>query len=61
MKVKKRDGNFQEVSFDKVICRITLLCNKEIYGKKLELDPSIIAQKVCSQIYDGVKTSELDE
>ena len=27
---------------------------------KLSIDPSIIAQKVCSEIYDGVKTSELD-
>ena len=61
MKVKKRNDNLEEVSFDKVIRRITLLCNKEIYGKKLILDPSIIAQKVCSEIYDGVKTSELDK
>ena len=61
MKVQKRDGNFEDVSFDKVIRRITLLCNNEIYGNKLELDASVIAQKVCSEIFDGVKTSELDE
>ena len=43
MKVQKRNGELEEVSFDKVIRRITLLCNKEIYGKKLFLDPTIIA------------------
>ena len=61
MKVQKRDGNYEDVSFDKVIRRITLLSTKEIYGKNLDIDATVIAQKVCSQIYDGVKTSELDE
>ena len=28
---------------------------------KLNIDPTIIAQKVCSEIYDNVKTSQLDE
>ena len=59
--VQKRDGNYEDVSFDKVIRRITLLSTKEIYGKNLDIDATVIAQKVCSQIYDGVKTSELDE
>jgi len=61
MKVQKRNGVYEDVSFDKVIRRITLLCIKGVYGKKLNLDSSIIAQKVCSEIYDGVRTTELDE
>ena len=55
MQVLKRNGYQQEVSFDKVKNRIKYLCNG------LNIDPIIIAQKVCSRIYNGVKTSELDE
>jgi ribonucleotide reductase alpha subunit len=56
MNVRKRDGSIETVSFDKVLRRITLL-SKDL--------PSInaheIAQKICSRIYDGVSTHELDE
>jgi len=56
MRVTKRNGKFEDVSFDKVLRRIKLL------SKDLEkVDPSIVAQKVCSRIYDKVTTSELDE
>ncbi len=60
MKVQKRNNNFEEVSFDKILNRIKLLCNSEEFSKKLDIDPTIIAQKVCSELYDGVSTSELD-
>jgi ribonucleoside-diphosphate reductase subunit M1 len=59
MKVQKRNGNMEDVSFDKILKRITCLCN-EPHLKKLNIDPTIIAQKVCSEIYDGVTTEELD-
>ena len=56
MKVVKRNGNTQEISFDKVKHRIMSVC------KDLKtIDPIIIAQQVISRIYDNVKTSELDE
>jgi ribonucleoside-diphosphate reductase alpha subunit len=55
MQVTKRNGQKQEVSFDKVKYRLQCLCNG------LNIDPIIIAQKVCSRIYDGVSTMELDE
>jgi ribonucleoside-diphosphate reductase alpha chain len=55
MKVEKRNGTFEEVSFDKVLTRIRLA------AQGLEVDPTPIAQKTLSRIYDGVKTSELDE
>tara|TARA_B100000401_G_scaffold378779_1_gene279860 strand:- start:2414 stop:5137 length:2724 start_codon:yes stop_codon:yes gene_type:complete len=59
MRVKKRDGTFQEVSFDKVINRLKFLCKmKPILNN---IDVTEIAQKVCSRIYDGVSTVELDE
>ena len=55
MRVVKRNEEYEDVSFDKVLTRL----------KKLSLDLNInvseIAQKVCTRIYDGVKTCELDE
>jgi ribonucleoside-diphosphate reductase alpha chain len=62
MKVHKRNGIKEEVSFDKVLNRIKILSG-HLYSEfsPLNVDPSLIAQKVCSEIYDGVKTSELDE
>lgn len=56
MKVLKRNGDSEDVSFDKVINRIKAL------SYELEtVDPVEVAQKVCARIYDGVRTSELDE
>jgi ribonucleotide reductase alpha subunit len=55
--VIKRNGVKEEVSFDKVTIRIKKLC----YNLSHEINPIIIAQKVCSQIYNNVTTIELDE
>lgn len=55
--VVKRNGEREEVSFDKVIRRIRALCD----GLSSEINPLLVSQKVVSQIYDGVKTTELDE
>ena len=59
MRVQKRDGEFENVSFDKIMNRISSLCNEPGLDK-LNIDPTIIAQKICSEIYDGVETSKLD-
>ena len=56
MRVQKRDGTYEEISFDKVLRRIRTLCTGLDSVKSDE-----IAQKVCARIYDGVSTSELDE
>ena len=61
MRVEKRNGNLEDVSFDKIQYRLRSLCNNECFDKELKIDPTIIAQKVCSEIYDKVKTSILDE
>ena len=55
MRVIKRNGDMEDVSFDKVLNRLKNL------SSGLTIDVSEIAQKVCSRIYDGVKTFELDE
>lgn len=55
MKVVKRNGQQEDVSFDKVLTRIQLA------AKDLEVNPTLIAQRTLLRIYDGVKTTELDE
>lgn len=55
MRVVKRNGDMEDVSFDKVLNRLKYLSNG------VEVNIFEIAQKVCSRIYDGVKTCELDE
>ena len=55
MRVLKRNEVYEDVSFDKVLRRLKKLSND------LNINVSELAQKVCSRIYDGVKTCELDE
>ena len=60
MRVEKRDGSIEEVSFDKITTRIISLCNDVNLNPLIKIDPQLVAQKVSSEIYDGVKTVELD-
>ena len=55
MRVLKRNGEYEDVSFDKTINRI------KSHSNGLNIDIASIAQKVCSRIFDGVSTSDLDE
>jgi len=55
MRVLKRSGQEEAVSFNKVLQRIRKA------SKDLSINPDVLAQQVLSQIYDGVKTSEIDE
>lgn len=61
MKILKRDGRYEQLSFDKVIYRLRKLCNDESLGVLSNIDPDIVAQRVVNSIYDGVSSSELDE
>lgn len=55
MRVLKRNGTYQDVHFDKITARISHLSGG------LSVDPVLVAQKVCGQLVDGIKTCELDE
>jgi len=55
MQVIKRDGRKEDVSFDKVLERV------QRASTDLSINATEITQKVLAQIYDGVKTTELDE
>ena len=56
MKVIKRDGRQECVSFDKITRRVSSLCE----GLK-SADAVRVAQKVVQGVHDGVTTSELDD
>ena len=55
MRVVKRNGTAETVSFDKVLQRIRRS------ARGLAVRPDALTQQVLAQIYDGVKTVELDE
>jgi len=58
MYVIKRNGEKQEVHFDKITLRISRLA----YGLNSKfVDPVIVAQKTIQGVYPGVTTSELDD
>ena len=61
MKIKKRNGKLEELSFNKIVYRIKKLANDKILGPLKTIDTDLIAQKVVSTIYDGVSSTELDE
>jgi ribonucleoside-diphosphate reductase alpha chain len=56
MYVTKRNGTKVPVSFNEVLTRIQRLAEGLSH-----VNPDLVAQKVCNQIQDGIKTSELDE
>ena len=49
-----------QVQFDKITTRIERLCDMEPKLSPDAVDPVIIAQKVVSGVFPGVKTAELD-
>jgi len=61
MKIQKRDGSLEQLSFDKVIYRLKKLCNDASLGILKTIDPDVVAQRVVSSMYDGVTSCELDE
>ncbi len=61
MKVVKRNGNVVDLSFDKVLWRLRKLVKDKNLGILENVEADIISHEVIKNIYDGVKTSELDE
>ena len=55
MKVQKRNGDIVPMLFDKVVTRISKLCSG------LDVQPDKVAQKVFTNMYDMMKTSEIDD
>lgn len=63
MVVQKRSGKHESVSFDKILNRIKTLANIQITDIEniSFVNFTELSMKVIQQLYDGIKTSELDE
>lgn len=55
MRVQKRNGKFENISFDKILIRLRNLSHD------LDVNVDLIAQKVINHLKDGIQTKELDE
>ncbi len=60
MKVVKRNGKHEDVSFDKILYRIKKLITDKKLGEIENVHADVITKQVISNIYDGVTTQELD-
>lgn len=62
LRVLKRDGTFQDVSYDKISARLNSLASETPsgLGQLKNVNSQLIAQKVITQIYDGIPTKDLD-
>lgn len=58
MFVVKRNGNEEEVHFDKIVERISKLINK---GEEKYVNAFLVGQKVIASIFSGITTEELDK
>ena len=57
MKVRKRDGHLEEVSFDKILDRV-----KKIGAEAgIQINFSYLVMKIIDQLYDNIDTKKIDE
>ena len=57
MRVKKRDGSYQEIRFDKILTRV-----KKIAAQAgVIINFSALVMKIIDQLYDGIPTTKIDE
>ena len=62
MKVITRSGATEDVKFDTITEKIKTLSEyNPAWGKKLDIDPVFVSQNICTLIYNGITTTELDE
>lgn len=57
MKVKKRNGSLEDVSFDKILHRVKKIgseCN-------IHINYSLLVMKIIDQLYDNIDTTKIDE
>jgi len=61
MRIIKRNGQTQDVSFDKILVRLKNLADHKTLGVLKYVDVDILSQQVIRNIYDGISSSEIDE
>ena len=54
MRVKKRDGRLEDVSFDKILRRV-----KKVGVKQVNINFSMLIMKIIDQLYDELKQLKL--
>ena len=59
MQVVKRNGNYENVSFDKILNRVKKLGNET--NPKLSINYSQLVMKVIDQLYPNISTAKIDE
>ena len=57
MRVKKRNGKFENIGFDKILKRVKSI------GQEcgIKLNYTTFVMKVIDQLYDGISTTKIDE
>lgn len=60
MRIQKRNGDFEALSFDKVLRRIKNLANDKNLGIIKDVECDIVSQKVIREIVDGITSKQLD-
>jgi len=56
MRVLKRSGKYEDISFDKITKRVKLLCDG-LDG----VEPTKVTQKTAESVIDGISTAKIDE
>ena len=59
MQVQKRNGSYEDVSFDKILRRVKNLGSNIEPSLSINYTPLVI--KVIDQLYDGIDTTSIDE
>ena len=57
MRVKKRNGDLEDMSFDKILNRVKKLSIEA----NITINSSALVVKIVDQLYDGIPTSKIDE
>ena len=57
MRVKKRSGKLEDVSFDKILHRVKKIGNEA----NIKINYSSLVMKIIDQLYDGIDTKKIDE
>ena len=57
MRVQKRNGLLEDVSFDKILNRVKTLGHEA----NIHINYSSLVMKVIDQLYDGIPTTKIDE
>ena len=57
MRVKKRSGVYEEVSFDKILHRVKTLGTEA----NIKINYSSLVMKIIDQLYDGIDTTKIDD